>query len=158
MAFVHDIEADKIDSDFNLLTSFVKIPLVILGSVLGGRRVSTLQDDDDDDMVDAAVARSPNFQCRNDDGDAMDCTSLSTSLEAIEANQRQSSPSNRIVSDSDIDETDTEGLKRSKRMSWSDSVGLRLVEYDDEVRKDLFIRRNPSVCPTNTAVTRVVVG
>jgi hypothetical protein len=138
MAFVHEIEADKIDSDFNLLTSFVKIPLVILGSVLGGSRGSTFQEDDDDDnMVDAAIAKSPKFLYDNDSFDAMDCTSMSTSLEVIAADQRQSSPSNRIISENDIDETDTDGLKRCKRMSWSDSVGLRLVEYDDEVRKSL---------------------
>jgi hypothetical protein len=133
MAFVHDIEADKINSDFNLLTSFVKIPLVILGSVLGGSRGSTLEEDDDDDMVDAAIAKTTLFQHSNDD-DAMDCSSLFTPLEVIAAERRETSPSNRIISDTDIEESDTEGLKRCKRMSWSDSVGLRLVEYDDEVR------------------------
>ena len=144
MAFVHDIEADRIDSDFNLLSSFVKIPLVILGSVLGGSSGSNLdKDDEDDDMVDAAMPKRPKTRNgNNDDGDndAMDCTALTTSLDGIiaeAADQGPSSPSNRIVSDSDIDETDTEGLKRSKKMSWSDSVGLRLVEYDDEVRNAL---------------------
>jgi hypothetical protein len=143
MAFEMNIEADQIsDSDFNLLHSFVKIPLMILGGVLGRGSGSNLEDDDDDDegMVDAAMARPTR---RNDD--PMDCTALTTSLDQINAasiaagvEQSSSSPSNRIVSDSDIDESDSQneadGLKRSKKMSWSDSMGHRLVEYDDEVR------------------------
>jgi hypothetical protein len=141
MAFEMNIEADQIsDSDFNLLHSFVKIPLMILGGVLGRGSGSNLEDDDDDEgMVDAAMARPTR---RNDD--PMDFSALTTSLDHINAAstaagvEQSSSPSNRIVSDSDIDESDSQneadGLKRSKKMSWSDSMGHRLVEYDDEVR------------------------
>ncbi|KAG7346791.1 hypothetical protein IV203_005860 [Nitzschia inconspicua] len=145
MAFDMNIEADQIgDSDFNLLTSFVKIPLMILGGVLGVRNGSNVDDEDDlDGMIDAALARPSRMDSTYDD-DAMDCSSLVTSLDNIDAtttnvapidDSSSTSPSNRIVSDNDIDEAesaDGDGLKRSKKMSWSDSVGLRLVEYDDE--------------------------
>lgn len=147
MAFEMNIEADRIgDSDFNLLSSFVKLPLMILGGVLG-RSGSNV---DEDGVVDGALPPRPRRTNRNDDDEdntnTIDCSDLAKPLEDIHAmtveaetaDSSSPSPSSRIVSDNDIDETDnhsdSDGLKRSKKMSWSDSAGLKLVEYDDEVR------------------------
>jgi hypothetical protein len=135
MAFVHDIEADRID-DFNLFQAFVRVPLLILGGVLGGsNKVSRSSCSDIESEEDAITTH----WMTNDD-DKMDCSS-STSLESGDVNTSPqhlkttyASPSSRIVSYNDIDETDTERLKRAKKMSWSDSLGLSLVEYYDEVR------------------------
>lgn len=154
MAFVHDIEADRID-DFNLFQAFVRVPLLILGGVLGGKSDgSSSKDDSDenedmgmDDSASTAAAAHPLSKEDNDDDadddDAMDCSSSSStrldSTNSVPCTSENIPPNanSRIVSDTDIDETDmdAEGLTRSKKMSWSDSVGLRLVEYNDEVRQ-----------------------
>ena len=147
MAFVHDLEADKID-DSNLFSAFVKVPLLILGGVLGGgksessssKENSSMDEDMDGSSSTGAThpIRESNSQCDGSD-DAMDCSSSSSTRLDKQDSSNVSSPQHpncRIVSDTDIDETDTDmdGLKRGKKMSWSDSVGLSLVEYNDEVR------------------------
>ncbi|KAL3912480.1 MAG: hypothetical protein SGILL_006866 [Bacillariaceae sp.] len=143
MAFVHDIEADRID-DFNVFSAFVRVPLLILGGVLGGgeksKSSSSSKENEDLDGSTSTLATHPmkdDGHCDDDeDHDAMDCSSSSTTrLDNEDSNgSSPQHPNSRIVSNTDIDETDTdaEGLKRSKKMSWSDSQGLRLVEYNDE--------------------------
>jgi hypothetical protein len=130
MAFVHDIEADRID-DFNLFSAFVRVPLLILGGVLGGGKdgsKSRGHGDDEDMGGSLCTAATHTMKSAEHDANVMDCSSSSLTSSPQHANCR-------IVSDTDIEETemDTEGLKRSKKMSWSDSVGLRLVEYSDQV-------------------------
>lgn len=142
MAFDRPIEADRID-DFNLFSAFVRAPLWLLGSVLGGNASANGSDDDDDHLITS----------RLDDG----------LNENSPPGSAENSPSRkRIVSDDDLasscqvsrsgvgdcaDEAialssgggfnafinGPPGLKRSKNLSWSDESGMSLVEYNDEV-------------------------
>jgi hypothetical protein len=132
MAFDHHIEADRID-DFNLFSAFVRVPLLILGGVLGGSKGSHPEDDDSNQKVH-----------RRDD-DTMDCSSDYPSTQSTAVSYRREElrhqsqyttnpPSCIIVSDEDMEESDDLGsLTRSKKMSWSDESGLSLVQYNDEV-------------------------
>jgi len=114
MAFDQHLEADRID-DFNLFSNFVRLPLLILGGVLGGSKSSHPEDED------------------GDENDIMDCSSDGNADVKHTTKHPPPSPSSRIVSDNDMDESDSVGgLKRTKKMSWSDESGLRLVEYNDE--------------------------
>jgi hypothetical protein len=140
MAFDQHIEADRID-DFNFISNFVRLPLLILGGVLGGSKDSKLDDDDIIDEVDGAIGHLRLDDDGTIDDDSMDCSSSDRRAATVTSSNlnntnSSSSSSSRIVSDTEMDDNDdsTIGLKRSKKMSWSDESGRRLVEYNDEVR------------------------
>lgn len=125
MAFDQHIAADQVD-DFNLFSAFVRVPLLLLGGVLGGRVSSSktggshLADDDDCQQSTATAATT------------ISSVHLLQSEVCIHHVDDDSS-SRRIVSDFSMDESEGAGMRRAKKMSWSDESGKRLVEYDDEV-------------------------
>ncbi len=144
MAFDQHIAADQID-EFNLFSAFVRVPLLILGGVLGSRRSSNnkggshFTDDDDGDCEQSTTTM----------------TTTTTTTTATESAPRLQSricldladvdpSSRRIVSDFSMDECEGTGMRRGKKTSWSDESGRKLVQYDDEV----------SLCPYYIASVR----
>jgi len=114
MAFDQKLEADRID-DFNLFSAFVRVPLLIIGGILGvDQSKSTCEEID--------VCTSANHhQDRNSKGDDIDIDIGidSTTTRLYPRPQLSNISSNEFC------------MKRTKKMSWSDENGLPLVLYDE---------------------------
>lgn len=160
MAFDQAMEADRID-DFGLFSAIVHAPLWILGSILGsgkGRSSSRCHDDNEkasshgpDHNADSAWS-SQTCSHNSTSGEIESSSSNNPLMRArvapleqaksIDASPRRSPTSSMDVFSSSMDTGELYGLLRTKKMSWSDESGQRLVEYADEVSyftKTLFI-------------------
>lgn len=156
MAFDRPIEADRID-DFNLISAFVRAPLWILSGFLG---IKTTNDDDDivrlprldDDLHSNSCSSSSSsnhhhhehHHCSSPRGVVTSLSASTTtttrSLQLGETAPWDAAVFHQRTSDDPVDEassstTCTDGLNRSKNLSWSDQSGQRLCEYANEVRK-----------------------
>jgi hypothetical protein len=144
MAFDQQLEADRIDG-FNLFSAFVRVPLLVLGGILGSDELSRSNDIDsdaalvkhgrsDEDDKENAASDEDNSDGRCHDKGS-DCTNRLV--------QRRQQSNTRLDHSGTGDSSDsvrdpchhTSGIKRTKRMSWSDERGLPLVDENDEVRK-----------------------
>ncbi len=140
MAFDQALEADRIDG-FNLFSAFVRVPLLVLGGILGGDEHSSSND------IDSAVLS--NHGISREDSTENDIASIASGVKNISVNgndsanrliQRRNSSNaaiaeNTVRRDSPETTTDqTSGMKRTKnKLSWSDESGLPLVYENDEV-------------------------
>ena len=145
MAFDHPIEADRID-DFNLFSAFVRAPLWILGGVLGGRLTQQEEEDcnsscrlDDDSNVGCSSSLSPTCSPRRGNSSSLtqSRTSPLSTLEVwgdaghefshnLESAHLAANAFNSAGSETN--NVSNGGLKRTKKMSWSDESGQRLCE------------------------------
>mmetsp|Transcript_12404 Transcript_12404/g.31263 ORF Transcript_12404/g.31263 Transcript_12404/m.31263 type:complete len:311 (+) Transcript_12404:196-1128(+) len=139
MAFDQALEADRIDG-FNLFSAFVRVPLLVLGGILGGDEHSSSND------IDSAVLS--NHGISREDSTENDIASIASGVKNISVNgndsanrliQRRNSSNaaiaeNTVRRDSPETTTDqTSGMKRTKnKLSWSDESGLPLVYENDE--------------------------
>jgi hypothetical protein len=149
MAFDHKLEADRID-DFNFFSAFVRVPLLIIGGILGVDGSSLSSSSSSASASDET--NNVNNENMNDDNSNTtdnDCTTTTR------INQRRqpsnissmSRPSQRNSSEyipdcynnDDINISNNNNnhcMKTTKKtMSWSDESGLPLVVYD-EVRNN----------------------
>jgi len=132
MAFDQNLEADRMDG-FSLFSAFVRVPLLVLGGILGVDGSSVSKEVDSDLYT--------NRHGRNTEGDTTD-----HELDNTKRQKQQREPSNttsmahsiqRKSSEYIVDHYhDNSGMKRTKRMSWSDESGLPLVYENDEVRRE----------------------
>lgn len=151
MAFDHPLEADKVD-DLGLFSTFVRAPIVgVIMWAIGGDEAKKL------DVLEQQNALREKFGVddRESEFKPIDATQLQL---MIEQNRNRKSGKkkmpNLIGSDlsdfgelvisqenTDVDDADREdcdyggGLKRTKKMSWSDESGQDLCEVIDEVSK-----------------------
>ena len=154
MAFDRPIEADKIRvEDFGLFSAFVHAPLWLLGGVLGDKkRVSSFDEEDTTkgsgsvklaDDKDVILASSSNQSSSDVSGKSRttakrplhdDGAMLAKQLQAtsIDSTSSSSFDSNSSRACGEAHQSQT-GLKRTKKMSWSDESGQSLVEYANEV-------------------------
>jgi hypothetical protein len=132
MAFDRPIDADRID-DFNLFSAFVRAPLWILGSVLGGNPSIEKDDHDpvktrsrlDENIPPGSADYSPSRKRVVSDYDLASSDRKTNSC----GNNRKASPDGGFNSYIN----GPPGLKRSKNLSWSDESGKSLVEYNTQV-------------------------
>jgi hypothetical protein len=199
MAFEQPLEADQIDlesSDFNIFSAFVRVPLLILGGVLGGgggssssnnadgdddkensddasfsssitpsvhRLISNIDEDDDDDDDDddgdprtsGVLKDLTSMNIHDDDERFFDCNGSSSSScsmstattvrvfsdETMEQQQQQQLNGNFKHDDNDGNRNNL--VVVTKKMSWSDESGLRLVQYNDEVSRITVVSIQP---------------
>jgi hypothetical protein len=139
MAFDHPIEADR-TGDFNFFSAFVRFPLLILEGVLGKKG-----SDDEKDILDSkeyceqstasgypdSNSNSPSRIVSNDDLSSQQNANNDVLQNRINNHALGRSRSSRPSSLTDL--ANPPGLKRTRRMSWSDESGLSLVEYSDKV-------------------------
>ena len=159
MAFEHKLEADRID-DFNFFSAFVRVPLLIIGGILGvdGSSLSS-SSSSSSALVPASASDETtnnilNNENENDDNsNTTDNNDYTTTTTTTQINQRRQPsnisslgrPSQRnsceylpdcYNNDDDNNNNNNHGMKRTKKtMSWSDESGLPLVAYD-EVRNN----------------------
>jgi len=141
MAFDQNLEADRIDG-LNLFSAFLRVPLLVLGGILGRDESSKSNDIDcdslrNDDICVGDVAESTSENMNNNDGQfrvrGTDCKNRSIQLRqpAITTSMNHS-----IFKDSSESAADhsyhISGIKRTKKMSWSDESGLPLAYENDE--------------------------
>lgn len=145
MAFDQNLEADRIDG-FSLFSAFVRVPLLVLGGILGGDE-SVTKDIDDDILGNGGLRRQGGSETsmssiENDENDPSLATN-NDSVDRIVRRPRSSSlsiPKKCTVPDLMESENDHgSGIKRKKRMSWSDESGLPLVYENDEVSRLLLL-------------------
>jgi hypothetical protein len=152
MAFDHKLEADRIDDfNFNFFSAFVRVPLLIIGGILGvdGSSSSSAP-------VPASASDETNniLNNENESDDNSDTTDNDYTT-TTRINQRRqpsnissmSRPSQRNSpeyipdcydnnDDNNNNNNNNHCMKRTKKtMSWSDESGLPLVVYD-EVRNN----------------------
>jgi len=122
MAFNQKIEADRID-DFNLFSAFVRIPLLIIGGIFGVDQSTSTREEID-------VCTSANHhQDRNSTGKGDDICDIGIDYSTTRLYQK---PQLSNISSNNF------GMKRTKRMSWSDENGLPLVLYDEVRIRDII--------------------
>lgn len=141
MAFDQHLEADRIDG-FNLFSAFVRVPLLVLGGILGSDELTRSNDIDgdaalvnhgrsDEDDKENAVSGED-----NSDGRCLDTGSDCTNQLVQRRQQSNTRLDHSGVGDSSDSAREpfhhTSGIKRTKRMSWSDERGLPLVNENDE--------------------------
>ena len=140
MAFDQNLEADRIDG-FNIFSAIVRVPLLVIGGILGNDEKSRFHDVEND---------SSDKQGRCDEDETENTSYLENSLDdnlrgfETECTQRRQ-PLNTStldhLSQGHATQTAKEvcsnnfGMKRTKKMSWSDESGLPLVYENYEVRR-----------------------
>ena len=135
MAFDQNLEADRIDG-FNLFSAFVRVPLLVLGGILGSDD-SVAKDIDGDILNNHGIRRehgSENSMVsveNNADEQALVKHNNSTNR-MIQRRKSSSIPIPKNSASSDSAESEMDGIKRTK-LSWSDESGLPLVYENDEV-------------------------
>ena len=144
MAFDQNLEADRIDG-FSLFSAFVRVPLLVLGGILGGDE-SVSKDIDDDILSNGGMRKQDGSETslssiENDENDpsvAIREDSLNRRIQRPRSSSL-SMPKKCAVPDLLDGENDHgSGIKRKKTMSWSDESGLPLVYENDEVSR-LFL-------------------
>ena len=148
MAFEQNLEADRIEG-FNIFSAFIRVPLLVLGGILGGDGSSSFNNvDSDDSLMSHCHSRSMdvdlNTSATNDNldvqfhGAATDCTKPLSQQQTSNTTSINNSIQ-REQPDCRADHThNNQGMKRTKTMSWSDESGLPLVYENDEVRAEKF--------------------
>lgn len=161
MAFEQNLEADRVDG-FNIFSAFVRVPLLVLGGILGGDGSSTPMPIDSDAPTSLSSNRNNNISSNdktdaaNNNGDDSSSTSDHSDI-TNRLDSRQPSDTalhhfiNRKPGESAADHIATKPgiLKRTRKMSWSDESGLPLVYEHDEVRLHhsySFVSRSASLC------------
>lgn len=142
MAFDQTLEADRIDG-FNIFSAFVRVPLLVLGGILGGDDSASTKNIDGDALSNHGILREDSaesgiFSSENNVDDQV--LGKATDSTRLMMNRRTSSiipiPNNSVAPDpsgSEIDHNIVSEIKRTKKMSWSDESGLPLVYENDEV-------------------------
>mmetsp|Transcript_13004 Transcript_13004/g.29961 ORF Transcript_13004/g.29961 Transcript_13004/m.29961 type:complete len:319 (+) Transcript_13004:261-1217(+) len=140
MAFDQQLEADRIDG-FNLFSAFVRVPLLVLGGILGGDGSSSCDDADGESLSKHAanIDDSAHGNSSDNHSDSQFHGMSADSLNRSNQSRRILSTSSTASSSSNSSsESTTESchnkyeIKRKKRMSWSDESGLPLVYENDE--------------------------
>ena len=125
MAFNQNLEADRIDG-FNLISAFVRVPLLVLNGILGNDDASKHNDFDSviahADRIDEDAGEDICDESCLDSRDRVGDTSCTNRL----TQRRQPLNTGTVARSSPI------GMKRTKKMSWSDESGLPLVYENDE--------------------------
>lgn len=142
MAFDQHIEADRI-GDFNLFSAFVRVPLLILEGVLGQQSCESPKDrlDTNEHGEQSSQSECPDTDSGGPSRRALSHDNISSPHTRHDhvlqnrTNNELSRSSSSLPSCTDM--MKSHGLKRSRKMSWSDESGLSLVEYSDEV-SDIF--------------------
>uniref|UniRef100_A0A7S4AW26 Uncharacterized protein n=1 Tax=Pseudo-nitzschia australis TaxID=44445 RepID=A0A7S4AW26_9STRA len=149
MAFEQNLEADRIEG-FNIFSAFVRVPLLVLGGILGGDGSSSFNNvDSDDSLMSHSLSRSMDVDLNNSatnnnsdvqfHGAATDCTRPLNQQQTLNMTSINHSIQ-REKPDCRADHThNNQGMKRTKTMSWSDESGLPLVYENDEVRAEKFL-------------------
>lgn len=140
MAFDQQLEADRIDG-FNLFSAFVRVPLLVLGGILGSDDHSNSMDIDGDILSNHSRRREdrPENDIASVEMDMGDDSRVNGSNITNRSIQRRNS-SNASMTDARVSRDspesatgDTTGIKRNKKnLSWSDESGLPLVYENDE--------------------------
>lgn len=139
MAFNRPIEADQVD-DFGLFSTFIRAPLVgVIMWALGGDEAKRQEEEQRDRQAKHGGEEEPPIP--------------PTQLQQMISHNRMKKKGKKmpprligsdlsdfghlaIQSESDIEDTEDDaggGLKRNKKMSWSDESGQSLCEVADEV-------------------------
>ena len=140
--------------DFGLFSAFVHAPLWLLGGVLGDKKRGSSFDEEDTtkgsgsvrlaDDKDAVLSSDSNQSSSDaagksrtsakrplhDDGAMLAKKLQETCIDSTSSTSFDSNSSNRAYGEAQQGLT---GLKRTKKMSWSDESGQSLVEYANEV-------------------------
>ena len=152
MAFDRPIDADKIRvEEFGLFSAFVHAPLWILGGVLGEKNTAGSSSFDNEDTTEPKNGSAKPFYKESNSGNVAEYSSSSSSsspsrlknplhddggatmlAKKLRHTNLDSAPSNH---DETQQHNSPTGLKRTKKMSWSDESGQSLVEYANEVSK-----------------------
>jgi hypothetical protein len=157
MAFDHKLEADRID-DFNFFSAFVRVPLLIIGGILGVDGSSSSASSSNSTSTSTSTSdetNNINRENENDDNSDTTGTDYTTSTTTTRMNKRRQPsnissmgrPSQRNSSeyipdcydnndDNNNNNNNNHCMKRTKKtMSWSDESGLPLVVYDEVSKK-----------------------
>lgn len=136
MAFHQNLEADRIDG-FNLFSAFVRVPLLVLNGILGNDGTSSSDNIDRDTLRNSGAEKS--ISSGNDSNGNLRAKGTDSSNELMQRRQpsNTSTMAHSGTSDSSESLTDTcnnnnSGIKRTKKMSWSDESGLPLVWESEE--------------------------
>ena len=139
MAFDQQLEADRIDG-FNLFSAFVRVPLLVLGGILGGDGSSSCDDADGESLSKHAANIDDSSDNHSDSqfhGMSADSLNRSNQSRRILSTSSTASSSSNSSSESTTESCHNKyEIKRKKRMSWSDESGLPLVYENDEVRRN----------------------
>ena len=145
MAFHQNLEADRIDG-FNLFSAFVRVPLLVLNGILGNDGTSSSDNIDRDTLRNSGAEKS--ISSGNDSNGNLRAKGTDSSNELMQRRQpsNTSTMAHSGTSDSSESLTDTcnnnnSGIKRTKKMSWSDESGLPLVWESEEVRRENLLIR-----------------
>mmetsp|Transcript_22628 Transcript_22628/g.47476 ORF Transcript_22628/g.47476 Transcript_22628/m.47476 type:complete len:306 (-) Transcript_22628:330-1247(-) len=153
MAFEQNLEADRIEG-FNIFSAFVRVPLLVLGGILGGDGSSSFNNvDSDDSLMSHSLSRSMDVDLNNSatnnnsdvqfHGAATDCTRPLNQQQTLNMTSINHSIQ-REKPDCRADHThNNQGMKRTKTMSWSDESGLPLVYENDESVMQHDLNSNP---------------
>jgi len=144
MAFDHNLEADRIDG-FNLFSVFVRVPLLVLGGILGGNGSSGSDEVDSDSLRDHHGRNIENDTDNNNNNNNSD-RQFHNNSDCTKRLKQRRQPSNTTSIAHSIQRKSSEyitdrchnssGMKRTKKMSWSDESGLPLVYENEEVRRE----------------------
>jgi len=113
MAFDQKLEADQID-DFNLFSAFVRVPLLIIGGILGVDQSTSTSEEID------ACTLANHQQDRNSKGDDISDVGIDYTTTRLYQRRQLSNINNNSFC-----------MKKTKKMSWSDENGLPLVLFDE---------------------------
>lgn len=140
MAFEQNLEADRVDG-FNIFSAFVRVPLLVLGGILGGDGSSAPMNIDSD----APTSLSSNHNNKTDavtniGDDSSSTGDHSDGTKRLDSRQPSDTALHHFIhrkpAESAADHIATKPgiLKRTRKMSWSDESGLPLVyEHDESV-------------------------
>lgn len=144
MAFDQNLEADRIDG-YNLFSAFVRVPLLVLGGILGSDDSSkSTSNDIDVDLISKqgrCVEDSPETGDHSTGEDNSDDHRASETDSTNRLTQQRQPSNTSLLAYSGIDLPESEtgsfsGIKRTKNLSWSDESGLPLVYENNEVSWD----------------------
>ncbi len=147
MAFDQQLEADRIDG-FNFFSAFVRVPLLVLGGILGSDEHSNSMDIDEDILSNHNRRREDHAE--NDisstemdmgDDSGVKHNDIANRSIQLRNSSNASMTDSRVSRDSPESLTgDTSGIKRTKKnLSWSDESGLPLVYENDEVSLEVVL-------------------
>jgi len=146
MAFDQNLEADRIDG-FNLFSAFVRVPLLVLGGILGSDESSSSNDINSDSLsnhgrcIEDGVENGISTETKSDGQFRVigtDCTNRLKQRRHMSNTLTMAHSSFKKSSESVIDPCyHNSGIERTKKMSWSDESGLPLAYENDEVRRKM---------------------
>ena len=147
MAFDQNLEADRIDG-FNLFSAFLRVPLLVLGGILGSDESSRSNIIDGDSLRNDDICVGDGTEGASENKNNMDGQFRVRGTDCKDRSMQRRQPAITTTMDHSIFKDSSEsaadhcyhisGIKRTKKMSWSDESGLPLAYENDEVRRKIY--------------------